>query len=163
AATFSPPYCVRPSRDSGWALRSESVPWSRSMPTAAEKAAADSGNAPRALRDRLWGVARVAVLTAVVAAAASFWLAHRAHAYGERMLQNMGEHMMRYAGAHHQNTPEQLHLNGATFFLSTGNVRATVEEVVDTFHAKCTQRNGRLREQWAEVGARRGVEMASYS
>jgi hypothetical protein len=111
----------------------------------------------------LWGLARVAACVSVFALAVLAWTVHRVHAFGERTLQNVGEHMMRYAGATHQTAPELLSVNGATFHLSTGSVQAPVEDVLDRFHAKCNARNGRLHEQWADVSRRRGVKLDGYS
>jgi hypothetical protein len=82
------------------------------------------------------------------------WVVQRAHARGEQLLQRFGEHMMRYAGAHHQSQPEEVVINGASFFLSTGTAATSVSEVLDQFHAKCRQKNGQLHEQWNALGKR---------
>lgn len=104
---------------------------------------------------------RVSAWIALVSIAALAWTWQRAHAYGERMLNQMGEHMLRYAQALHQTSPEELSINGSHFFISTGSVAANVDEVLNTFHAKCNQKNGQLHDQWAEVAAQRGVEITS--
>jgi hypothetical protein len=112
---------------------------------------------------KLWGVLRVSALVATVALVALLWTWQRAHAYGERVLTQVGEHMMRYAQAQHQNAPQELVINGSRFFLSTGNIEATVEDVLDHFHAKCNRRNGQLHDQWAEVAEARGVKVDHYN
>lgn len=122
-----------------------------------------SGTPARRWRSRLQGALRVAALLVVVALGALLWTWQRAHAYGERVLTEVGEHMMRYAGARQQSAPEELTLNGSHFLLSTGSVEAPVDEVLDVFHAKCNRRNGQLHDQWAEVAEARGVEHTHYN
>jgi hypothetical protein len=108
-------------------------------------------------------VLRLLACAAVLTAITMFWLGQRAHAYGERMLSRFGEHMLRYAGANHQSKPEEIGVNGAAFFLSTGAVDASVSEVLDQFQAKCTKKNGQLHEQWAALSKRRHTELNPYS
>jgi hypothetical protein len=99
----------------------------------------------------------------LLTAIAMLWLGQRAHAYGEQMLSRFGEHMLRYAGADHQSEPEEIGVNGAAFFLSTGAVDASVSEVLDQFQAKCASQNGQLREQWAALSKRRHSALNHYS
>jgi hypothetical protein len=106
---------------------------------------------------------RLSAFVISVALIGVFWIAQRAHAYGERVLQHLGDHMMRYAGANHQSVPQELTVNGASFYLSTGTVDASVNEVLDAFHAKCLQKNGQLHEQWASVAKKRHVKLGKYS
>jgi hypothetical protein len=113
-------------------------------------------------RNRIAGLLRLSLLLLVCSALAVFWFGQRAHAYSERVLERLGDHMMRYAGAHHQTVPEQLAVNGATFFISTGSVAAPLSEVLDQFHAKCLQKNGRLHEQWADVAKHHKLKLPQY-
>lgn len=106
---------------------------------------------------------RVSAWLALVSLAALAWTWQRAHAYGERMLNQLGEHMLRYGQALHQTSPEELNINGSRFLLSTGSAEASVDEVLNDFHAKCNLRNGQLHDQWAEVAAARGVEVSHYN
>jgi hypothetical protein len=95
-----------------------------------------------------FGFLRAGAVLLVCLALGLSWLGQRVHARGEQLLQRFGEHMMRYAGAHHQSQPEEVLINGASFFLSTGTAAASVSEVLDQFHAKCQQKNGQLHAQW---------------
>jgi hypothetical protein len=54
-------------------------------------------------------------------------------------------------------------VNGAAFFLSTGAVDASVDEVLEQFQAKCADKNGQLREQWVALSKRRHTELTHYS
>jgi len=114
-------------------------------------------------RTNLAGLLRVAALLTLCTGLAVFWLVHRAHAYSERILERLGDHMMRYAGAHHQTVPQQVSINGAEFFLSTGSVvQAPIKDVLDQFQAKCVDKNGRLHEQWASLAKRRKLKLGAY-
>jgi hypothetical protein len=110
----------------------------------------------------MMGIVRVSVWIAVLALGALAWTYQRAHAYGEQVLGQMGEHMLRYARALHQTGPEELTVNGSHFFLSTGSARVPVHELLDDFHAKCNRYNGQLHDQWAEVAAERGSDPARH-
>jgi hypothetical protein len=109
-------------------------------------------------RAGLSGILRVAALVLLFVGMSLGWLFHRAHARGERFLIDLGDHMMQYAGAAHQTEPQPLTINGASFFVRTGTVSASLDEVLDHFHAQCASRNGRLGEQWADVAQRRKLE-----
>jgi hypothetical protein len=114
-------------------------------------------------RRRAAALFRMFALAVGLSAIALCWLGQRAHAYGEHMLSRFGEHMLRYAGANHQSEPDEININGATFFLSTGTVDAGVREVLDQFHDKCLSKNGQLHAQWAALGKRRHSELNRYS
>jgi hypothetical protein len=113
-------------------------------------------------RNRIAGLLRLSLLVLVCSALAVFWVGQRAHAYSERVLERLGDHMLRYVGAQHQTVPQQFDVNGATFFLSTGSVAAPMSEVLDQFHAKCVQKNGRLHEQWANLAKKRKLKLQLY-
>ena len=111
-------------------------------------------------RSNTWlGLVRVALLVIACSAIALLWVGHRAHAYGERMLLQLGDHMMRYAGAYHQTAPQQFTVNGASFYLSTGSVEAPLAEVLDRFHQKCRAANGQLQAQWAHAAQARHTKL----
>jgi hypothetical protein len=116
-----------------------------------------------ARRHKAAALLRLLLCATVLTAIAMLWLGQRAHAYGEHMLSRFGEHMLRYAGADHQSEPEEIGVNGAAFFLSTGAVDASVREVLDQFQAKCANKNGQLGEQWAALSKRRHTELNHYS
>lgn len=113
------------------------------------------------MQRQLCGVLRASALAALIAAGALLWIGHRVHARSERFLIELGDHMMQYAGARHQTEAQPLSINGASFFLRIGSVDADVGELLDHFHAKCLDRNGRLHAQWANVAERRKIELPS--
>ncbi|HEY2733901.1 MAG TPA: hypothetical protein VGI70_07950 [Polyangiales bacterium] len=102
-------------------------------------------------------------LASALSAIVLCWLAARAHAYGEQALSRFGQHMLRYAGARHQTDPEEIDLNGAEFHLSTGTTDASVDALLDEFQRKCTQKNGRLAEQWATLGEKHHEKPSAHS
>jgi hypothetical protein len=114
------------------------------------------------MRTAVTGLLRLSLLLLICSGLGVFWAAHSAHAYSERVLQRLGDHMMRYAGAHHQTVPEEIEVNGAAFFLSTGSVAAPVSEVLDQFHAKCLAKNGQLHDQWASLGQKRRANLQGH-
>ena len=73
---------------------------------------------------------------------------HRAWARTERVLEDFGQHLMRYADANHQSEPSELLLNGASFFFSTGNADQSVTEVLDHFHTVCRKHGPKVRQMW---------------
>jgi hypothetical protein len=110
----------------------------------------------------LAGVLRVSLLALLLAAAALLFIGQRVHAYGEEVLERFGDHMLKYAEANHQHAPTELKVNGASFYVSTGNIDASVSEVLDHFHAKCQEKNGQLHEQWASLAKKKHVELDRY-
>jgi hypothetical protein len=114
---------------------------------------------PKALtvKSRIAALLRVAGVVSLCTLVVLCWVGQRVHARGERVLQRFGDHMMRYAGADHQTVPQELTVNGASFYLSTGIVDASVPEVIDQFHAKCIEKNGQFHQQWAAVGKKHHV------
>src|SRR5262245_30034947 len=106
-------------------------------------------------RSRSWGLLRAAVLLGACAAMCLLWIGRRVHARGERLLIDLGEHMMQYAGADHQSEPQPLVINGAQLFVRSGSVSAPVSAVLDHFQAQCRARSGQLHEQWSAAAARR--------
>jgi hypothetical protein len=127
------------------------------------EAAPENARPRRTARQHLLGALRVSLLALPLMAAAMLFLQHRAHAYGEAVLERFGQHMLRYADANHQYEPSELRLNGAKFFISTGNIRnKTVKNVMDHFHVKCQGRNGRFQERWSELAEQRDVRLPRF-
>lgn len=118
--------------------------------------------AASSLRAHLAGMLRVSLFSALLAIVAVLLLGQRVHAYGEEMLERFGDHMLKYAQAAHQGEPSEVRVNGARFFISTGNIEASVGEVLDHFHAKCQDGNGRLHEQWGSLAKRRHLRVNRF-
>ncbi len=95
---------------------------------------------------------RLGAFLLVVVAAFSAWRFQRARAQLDRAMIQMGEQLMPYVRARRIDEPRGLIVNGERLFFASGTTDDPVDAVLDYYEAKCRQRDGRLVEQFYDVG-----------
>jgi hypothetical protein len=115
-----------------------------------------AGSRRKALRvGWLWKVVRLALFVMVIQIVTLFVAARSSYARTNEMMMSVGAQMMRLADAKHQDRPRTIFLNGLALGFTSGSTEASVNSVLDVFHARCQKRNGRFAEQLDELNRRR--------
>ena len=110
-------------------------------------------------RKRFAGTLRVIVMSGAVTAATATWLVNAAWVRAQELLAATGDQLMHYAGATQQDGERTVHLNGSTLRLRTGTTTTHIKELLDVFHARCRQRNGRFAQQLQELQGTRAAHV----
>ncbi len=114
-------------------------------------------------RRRRWGVGRVlwamvapyvrlGAFLLVVLTLFTGWRLHRARAQLDRALVQVGEQLMPYVRARRIDAPRGLLVNGERMFFVSGTTDDSVDTVLDYYEARCRKRDGRLVEQFYDIG-----------
>ncbi len=103
---------------------------------------------------RIRAVARVAGFLLLVQTVLLLLMARSGHARVNELMLAFGTHMMRYADARRQDRPRALFVNGLALRFASGSTDREVDDVLDHFHAKCRNRNGRFCDQLHDVQER---------
>jgi len=106
-------------------------------------------------RTRRWlrRLGRGALVVAFAGAVAGGWVYHSARAQMDETLLGLGEHMMIYEHAAHQDAPRDLVVNGQTIKLSSGTTTRSMDDVLDFFEARCAEADGDVALQMAQLSA----------
>lgn len=95
--------------------------------------------------------ARLFVFVSCVAAVAGFLLYRKARADFSEQLMRVGDGLMRYAGARHEDGTRVLELNGQHMFFRTANTENSLDDVLDYFERKCTEHDGQIEQYVQEL------------
>ncbi|MBN1653976.1 MAG: hypothetical protein JXA30_09385 [Deltaproteobacteria bacterium] len=69
------------------------------------------------------------------------------HAEINRLITDVGSHMMRYPDARYQDQPRRLYLNGVSLRFASGSTAHSLDRVLDFFQSECHERNRDLSDQ----------------
>jgi len=104
---------------------------------------------------RRWlrGLLRAGLVLTFVGVVAGGGVYHSARAQMDETFFGLGEHMMLYEYAAHQDAPRDLVINGQTIKLSSGTTTRSMGEVLDFFEARCADSDGEIALQMAQLAA----------
>jgi len=104
-------------------------------------------------KPRRWlrALLRAALLLAFVGVIAGGWVYHSARAQMDETFFGLGEQMMLYEYAAHQDAPRDLVVNGQTIKLSSGTTTRSMEDVLGFFEGRCAEADGDVALQMEQL------------